>query len=265
MGVRRRVRRPQFSVGSVLGPSFGIWFRNFIPFTFMMALVQLPVIVLSHFNIAGWQETGDPVAFLRSQLLVGALGFALTLVATGALVYGVLEQMSGKPASIGQCLTVGVSRLFPVLGVGILFVLIIGAFVLLAGVLFAVTESLVGAIPAGIGAAYYATMYWVAVPAAVVERPGVLGALRRSRELTMGVKGTIFLILLLLRAIEWAIGKILETALLEQLEPATYIWVTVAFSIVWGGLTATTSAVGYSKLRVSKEGANIDELRKVFA
>ena len=63
----------------------------------------------------------DPLAgqnrwFLLLILLLALLG----LVATGAITYGVFQQLRGQRASLRDCLRVGLARLFPVLGVALL-------------------------------------------------------------------------------------------------------------------------------------------------
>ncbi|MHC4960146.1 MAG: hypothetical protein ACYTGN_17465 [Planctomycetota bacterium] len=252
-------RRKQFMVGSVLSTSFSVWTRNIIPFTLMVAVVESPMILYAYLQVTGAIEV-DLMAFVLSF----ATGVALLgLVATGALTYGVFQQLSGKPAGIGDSVSVGFSRLLPVLGVGIsvfaiVFVLGLVGFGLL--VLIAGDGGLVVllAIPLLIFIASILCKYYVAVPIAVVERPGVIASLRRSAELTKGSRLSIFAVWFVIQMLERFASKIIENV--DQSG-----WILIAFGIVWVGLTSTTSAVVYHDLRVSKEGVGIDELTSVFS
>jgi hypothetical protein len=88
---------------------------------------------------------------------------------------------------------------------------------------------------------------WVAVPAFVIERLGILGSLRRSKELTKGRRGRIFRIYVLALIagsfLSWIVGDFIATS------------ITTAFS-------AVLVSVVYHRLRAEKEGvtmASIDE------
>ena len=55
-----------------------------------------------------------------------------------------------------------------------------------------------------------AVMFWVAIPAAVVERPGILASLQRSRDLTRDNRWKLFGTLVVLVVFNIGPGYILE-------------------------------------------------------
>ena len=71
------------------------------------------------------------------------------------MTYGVFQYLRGKKAAMGNCLSVGLSRMFPVIGVAILSGLMI-----FGGLILLVIPGLI-----------FMTMVYVAVPTAIVERP----------------------------------------------------------------------------------------------
>jgi hypothetical protein len=247
-----------FSAGAVVGRTLSIWFRNIIPFSILLLLVNSPVMAYIFF-------TGD----LDAQTLgLVALGqFCLSMIATGAVTYGVFQQLRGQHASIGACLAVGLGRMFPTIGVGILMVLVmIGACIPFGLMMFAGSFLVFfGAIGAVVVIIIVYCMLWVAVPVAVVERPGVFASLRRSRELTRGNKASIFGILFLLglmnAGISWLLMKILGGVIED---PTHLILVDSILDAILGGIIAVAAAVGYHDLRADKEGVGIEELVKVF-
>jgi len=278
MAQRVRRRRANLQVGDVLGRSFSIWLRNFIPFTLLAGLVFVPAILYAWFGMPV-DSLDDPEQFVEEingiivySISLFLLANLLGLIATGALVYGVVQQLSGKTAPMLDCLRVSLTRILPVLGVGILMGILILLPVLL-GLLFvsaiattAVDGSGVMA-PAlmflfGMPSLILMLMYYVAVPVAVIERPGVVASLKRSAGLTRGVKGSIFLIWLVLTIIEGFAGKLVETALAGT----DYgDWVSLGLMIVWAGLGATATGVIYHDIRLTKEGVDVEELKRVFA
>ncbi len=250
----------ELNAGAVVGRSVSIWGRNFLPFSILMLIVHSPVMV--------WLALATE---LDEKTIVFALfgQQAFDLLAVGAVVYGVFQQLRGQHASLGACVAVGLRRFFPVLGVGVLVVLCLAGAVAPFGALAAVLGGVGGIFLFGIAGVVIGIivwcMLWVAIPVAVVERPGVLAALRRSRELTRGYKGSIFGILFLLHLITGAIAFFLGKILGAAVEDAwTVLLISQGIEAVLGGVHAVSAAVGYHDLRQAKEGVGIEELVRVF-
>jgi hypothetical protein len=181
------------------------------------------------------------------QLLSTVLQMALGSVAAGALTFGVLQALRGKPISLGECISTGFARLLPVLGVSFLVALcVLGGFILLIVPGFIVL-----------------CMLTVAVPVAVIEKPGVMASLRRSAALTKGFKGTIFAIYFVLWLLGILIGFVVAIPLVTMGLLGALL-TTAASLVVSGALQAALPAVIYQRLRDIKEGASVEDLAKVF-
>lgn len=259
----------EFRVGDALGKGFAIWFRNLPSFLILAAIIYSPIIIytavvlnaeLTEASLTRWGYV-----FTLVDLLLG-------LILSACVLYGTIQQLRGRHAGIGESIGVGLKRLLPVLGVGVLMglcvlglvipVVALGFFgggpsaALVLGVLLIVPVIMV-----------YCMLY-VSIPAAVVERPGVVGALRRSRELTAGNRLGIFGILVVLGIIEFIANKLLESTLITpDVEPSaikTFLWLSLGIGIVLAALGATVNGVVYHDLRVAKDGVETEDLARVF-
>jgi hypothetical protein len=120
---------------------------------------------------------------LFSGLFIGIIAAYLlaNAAAMAGATAGLLKADRGEAASIGDCFSAGVQMCVPVLGLTILWFLgIYLGFILII-------------VPGCI----LLSMWCVAVPALIAEDTGVIGAFGRSRALTKGSRGMIFLTLLL--------------------------------------------------------------------
>jgi hypothetical protein len=237
------------NVGGVLARSLRVFFGNFLPFTLLALVAYSPMVIWVLIFLQG------PLTLSRLNtfsLVVSAGGLLLSFLATGAITYGAFAQLKGERASFGRCLSVGFSRLLPVLGVALVVAICVGL-----GFLALIVPGVI-----------LFCMLWLAVPATVVEKLGVFDALSRSRALTDGLKFQIFAIVLVMGVAEWGIGFALEKALLgmqltlSQVKVALFL--LVLLSVVFTAWRATAAAVTYHDVRHAKEGVELDELIAVF-
>lgn len=239
----------EFRVGDAMAKGFAIWFKNLPAFTVLAVLVYSPIILYTGVTLAG---DLDVAAIWRWWYVQICGGFLLDLVVTAAVLYGTIEQLRGRRAGIGESIGVGIKRLLPVLGVGLLSLLCIsgGGFLLL------------------IGSVVVYCMLYLAVPVAVVERPGVLASLKRSRELTSGHKGAILGIFIVLFIFNVIVNKIVETVFITEhptvADVKAYLWTVLAVGILIGALKAAVNGVVYHDLRVAKDGVATEDLARVF-
>jgi hypothetical protein len=228
--------------------SFRVYARNFIAFTLITAVLYIPLIAwMLHASSSRIETLNDA---LKQLAVVGGLSLFLNSFVTATLTFGVVKDLQGQRASIGACISTGFKRMLPALGVGLLAGLaMVGGFVLLL-------------IPGFI----VMCMLYVSTPASVIEKPGVLGALRRSRDLTSGHKGGVFGILFMLWLIGWGISKIEAAAFtptsVEDFRLSMYI--TMGIQVILGTLSSVVAAVAYYALRAEKEGTSANELAAVF-
>ena len=273
---------PVFSVtqklrtGEILSESFAVYFKNIIPFVLLTAVAFSPVYFLLAAFSRQYAET-HPVAALEASGLVGLATFLFCLpIATAGITYGVFQQMSGRDTSLGTCLSVGLSSLLRVLGVAILQILLVmGAVILTAipiGFLIGMMVSggtrssaacSIMLLPLFLLCYVPALMLWlkyfVAIPAAVEERPGTMESLRRSAFLTDGQRWPIFGALLVLGALYF--GLLLTARLVPVAGPV----IETLGGLLMLGLLATVSAVIYYRLRSFHESIDVDQIASVFA
>jgi hypothetical protein len=235
-----------FESGALLGEAFRIYFANFLPFVILTAVAFAPLFYLALF----------PPSVGSLQILMGFGTILCTPVATAAVTYGVFQHMRRRDASVGDCLRVGLSCLFPVLFVAILQALATGV-----GVILCIIPGILVAI-----------MLAVAVPVAVEERPGVIAALNRSSELTDGYRWQIFGVLFLLGLINFAFGLLViplsgglsGVRSVDANTTRAFLLTSRLIDLVPTGLSATASAVMYYRLRSIKESIDVEEIASVF-
>jgi len=243
--------RGTFEIGKVLGEAFSVYFKNFIPFAILTAIAMAPLYLASSYSTAAAAKapmnTPADVAPLLMALLPMFLGSILCpYIATAAITYGVFQQMKKVDVSIGECLGQGLATLLPVLGVAI--VQSIGVF--LGSMLCLVPGILL-------------MLRWaVSVPAAVTERPGVGDALRRSTILTEGYRGEVFGILFVMGFLNIGSTMLVTLALADN--QVAFLAVSGVKDILTVGLSATSTAVMYYRLRSVKESIDVDEISSVF-
>jgi hypothetical protein len=248
-----------FGIGNVLGTGLRIWVRNFAPFMLITALIYSPLWIWCTSTLRG-EMTSDKLEAATTILqLEAGFGLLLEVFVAAALTYGVVMDLRGQRASLAACISTGLARFFPALGAALLSMLCIAG----ASVLLLVPGIIVGC------------MLYVTTPAAVLERPSVTGALRRSRKLTDGHKFEIFGLMVILVLASLAAGKIVQDVTLPHLdEPGyaaetmrdfpTYVYVHILLQMVLSSLGAAMQGVAYYFLRAEKEGTTADELARIF-
>lgn len=256
----------EFRVGEVLGRGFGVYFKNFVSFTIIMAVAYSPLLIYMG-TLSLESMTSDEQTTL--QLLQNLAQFVLSTLASAMLINGTFQQLRGSHASLASTVAVGFRRFLPALGTLILAFLVLLAPIVIASVLIKVLGddnpiAIVAAVICAVSAVYLYCALWVSVPAAVVERPGVVGALKRSWQLTKGHRGGIFGLLLLLVLILIGFGMIIGIALTAVEDVTINLWIMIGFSIVFAAVQATITAVGYHDLRLVKDGISVEDLEAVF-
>lgn len=255
----------RFTAGGLLSRTLRVWWAHVAAFTAMSVAAYAPMLagigVLFGWAVGGVEPGRAPEPSelaTRGVLAVAGMGASvvLSVVQMGAVTYGTVRHLHGEPAPFGRMIAVGLRRGLPVVGTGIVVWLVtLAGFLLLfvPGVLFLVAAA-------------------VAVPAAVVERPGVFGAIGRSFELTRGSRWPLFAAGLAVVAAVWALSGVVQVALSvlasAALPPAPAMAVTLVGSQLGSALFSVVPvvavAVAYHDLRRAKEGVDTAELARVF-
>lgn len=266
------------SFGTLFGRTLSTFGRNFGAFFVMALIMYLPLYVYAFFALgagasgavkvaegrdvaeglaallgdmtAGLSFARDMQIFLLVQTVGGAL---LSMVLSGALTYGVVQDLAGKRPSMGECLSMGLRRLAPVLGTAFL-----GGLAVAGGFIALIIPGLI-----------LYCMFAVSVPVAVIENLGPVEALKRSAALTLNYKGTIFGVIFVVGVIQSIASYAFQSALLGGGVPSfstlrIFLFVSIALAMVGGILNATLASVAYNDLRQVKEGVQTAELAAVF-
>jgi len=237
------IAQKQFSFGTVISQSISVFAANLASFAVASLLLLLPLLIYN-LAIVGAPTGGYSAGSLLAIVIQSILGYLLAATIT----FATFQYLRGQPVGIGECLSRGLSLILPVIGVSILVGLIIGI-----GTVLFIVPGIIAAV-----------MLWVAIPVAVVERPGVIESLKRSAGLTKGHRWTIFGILVVVTIVLVIIMGILSMVLLSAAGFTVYsigLWILQA---LYSAFSATLGAVGYYFLRATKEGVDIADIAKVF-
>lgn len=241
-----------FSVGHVIGEGFTAFRKNFIP-VFLICMLSAVPSALSNVMAGN----------IGAQFGFSILSIIMAFFIQGVMVFGIHQHLTGKKFSMGQSLSRGLGLFFPILGASILVSFMTG----LATLLLFVPGLIV------------MCMFWVVVPALVVEQQGIGKALDRSRELTTGNRWNIFGITILLGLINGAVvfaSSLLTIGLtgfgtMGQSTPESpagmllvLLLLVTIISALSAGLQASVVTVGYYALRRDVDGLSDDELAAVF-
>jgi hypothetical protein len=238
----------QFRIGAVIRQSLAVLRGNAVPLGVLYLAVNAPSSIYA-LTLAGTPEI-DTAPGLNILTLVETL---LGVVVTAAVTYSTIRELRGWRVDFAEFAVRGMAQ-----GGAAIKVALLSGILVLLGFVALVIPGLV-----------LSTIWWVAIPVAVVERPGTVASLRRSSELTKGVRWRIFGLfvayLLVLFGGLSLVGIVLF-ALIDDIVLADWLWTIVGW--VWVAaamaLQAVLVAVSYYHLRVAKEGTGIDEIAAVF-
>lgn len=234
----------EFRIGQVLSKSLNVFFQNIVTFTLISATVALPFVVLSALGVDEGAAPQDKAIQAISAIV---LLMFLSPLATAIILFGAFQHMRGRPVRLGDAISRGLSRFFPL--VGVMFLQTIGVF--LGSILLLVPGLILLA------------MWYVTVPACVVEKTGPIRSLGRSRQLTKGYRWKLFG-LFLLTMILGLLGNVF-IFVANQLAGQ---WGQVGAQFLWqgliGGFGGVLIAVTYYYLRVAKEGVDVEQIASVF-
>jgi len=265
--------RTPFRVGNVLGRGFTTLFRNIHKFGAIAVLLSMPYMLVTWYALQGPSGI-HPIVWTISLLMVV---FVLPQLATAAIAFGTYEAINGRRIGTWQCLVGGLRALLPVIGVVILsslLVLLAGSPVLLA--IWAIDDFgarailiLLLLVPVLIAV----TMLWVAVPACVIERPGVVRSIRRSFTLTKGNRWRVLGILLILWLILWFLTIVISILVMggglgggaTLTSPGVRAPVlNGAITVIYTLLSAVMTTAAYHDLRMAREGMSVEDVAGVF-
>ncbi len=251
----------RFTVGAVISKTISAWWKHVVAFTVLSAVVYSPFAVTFgvFYGALLWGAAPRPDQMATFGLALGAVWIVtlvLAVIQAGAVTYGTVRHLSGERVRVGAMLRVGLRRGLPVVGVGLVLWLgtVLGVILLVVpGVLLVVASC-------------------VAIPAAVVERPGVFGAIRRSFFLTRGRRGLLFAAGFTILLIVWGLAAVVQVGatvvsavLLSPQRAAVGVVVASQLgNVLFSALPLVGISVAYHELRAEKEGVDTAALARVF-
>ena len=174
-----------FEIGRTFGRTGSLVASTWRSVSIFLLLIQLLNYGASFAIVAAFGATAgfnNPMAMVSASTIGFAFVYLLSTAAgLAGATSGLLKADRGEAATIGDCFATGAQMCFPVLGLLILWFL--GIY--LGFILFIVPGCILLA------------MWCVSVPVLMAEDTGVIGAFGRSRALTKGSRGKIFLVLFL--------------------------------------------------------------------
>jgi hypothetical protein len=243
----------RYSVFDTIGRSLSVWSKNLLSIFILGLVFFSPVILYTLHEVNEVRHAGG-LSEDRGVMWV-VLTFALTYAAdqllAAPIVYGVVQELNGTRADVLACVAQGVKRFFPVF---------FTIFMLYWCVMF-------GTYPFVIPGAVLAAGLYVAVPIAVCERPGIMGTLTRSFNLTEGNRLRIFGLLILF----WGTRFAAKYALIKFIDPQgrsghiqALLLASLGVDFLFGSIGGVMQGVSYSRLRQLRDGVSTADLAKVF-
>ena len=242
----------EFRVGMVFSRAWTVLSGNVTKFLPLTAILALPNLA----NLIPGISDGTAIRNAPPSITPGAI-FAfvgsvivwiiLNKVTEATVLYGSFQAMRNRPVQVGESFKKGLARLVPIIGLSICMGLTVG----LGGLLLIVPAFIL------------MSMFFVALPACVVEGLGPFQSMGRSKALTNGHRWKIFGVL----AVLWLVSLIVGAVLLTTLTVGGRVVAAIG-QMVWntlmGAYQSIVVAVVYHDLRVAKEGVDIEHIASVF-
>lgn len=255
-----------FLFGNVVGRGFSILFRNAVAFGTIAVVLMIPYAAVNVLQATGYL----PARTMGTVILEIIVGFVLPLLLMAAIVFSAFQDMRGKRVSVGDAIAGGFQVIMPVVGTGITTGF---AVLLAAGPAFFAAQIKMGGVQVLMALGLLAipifllTLFFVAIPACVVERQGVAKSIRRSVQLTRGERWRVLAVM----AIVWLVGAgvllVLGAFAFAAMQAGSVLGPPVLLSLAaafYYALNAAMATVAYHDLRIDKEGIGTDVVAGVF-
>jgi len=235
-----------FSIGALISGTFSVLHGALPKFLALSAIPLVPSLLLLLF---GGVPTADNAGSYG--LLAGAtslVGGVLLFMIQGATVFAAVNEIRGRSFTVGEALSKGLARFWPLLGVAIVASICIGL-----GALLLLVPGLI-----------LLCMWYAASAVCVVEKEGIGSSLSRSSWLTKGYRWKIFALILIV-----GIAGAIVGAIVGGVGAAVGgFWIARLVSLVVqlyaNAFGSVLIALTYYSLRAIKEGVDIDRIADVF-
>jgi uncharacterized membrane protein len=251
----------EFGVGVTLNRAFRIFWDHLGAFLMIAGIASIPNLIslwlqapLFH-NLSLHMTPAETMAIgqqsKNSSSIVNLLSLTsniFSIFAQATIFITAFGFLTGSETAIPAAARAGISRFWPLIGLGILLGL---------GVFLAM-------LPLVVPGVILSIVWSVAFPACVIERLGPVRSLSRSAALTKGNRWKLFGLFFLI-GIGALIGALITVGGLFAIGGGVALGVSLyAIQVLYSALAATISAVVYYDLRVAKEGLGTDRVAAVF-
>lgn len=250
----------RLSPGQLIGKSLNLYVDNFLPLLLISIVAAIPSVIY-YYILAGIAETQSlGQNLVLSTYIMAFLMAIISTLTTGIIMEIVSRRYLGKKG--GKVLRSILPLILPLVGVSFLVSLAAGAAMFLL---------IIPGIIVWLG-------FCMATPALVVERGGIIGSMKRSRELAKGKRWYILGILLLGYLITFTVSIVISMIeslflgtsmfpLISSASPSseTAILLRIIPQIITRPFTSSLLILLYFNLRIEKEGFDLEHLASQFS
>lgn len=252
----------KLSFGELLGEAFNLYFDNFIAFFVISFLSFVPTIL---FAVLSGTESKNRV--LAALIFLVFLIIANTF-STALIIEIVSKKYLKKHEGIKQYIRNVIPFIFPIIGLSILQILVIGG---PGAVIMLIHPALL--ILYIFPAFYFFLGFILSAQALIVEREGVIAAMKRSLFLTKGKKLEIFGYMILAGIFNFVIQKgmehVIAPIIIRMIDPVSvrlfiYLGIYYLSQAFITGITSCIYILIYFNQRIVKEGFDLEHLVDQF-
>jgi hypothetical protein len=260
----------RFDIARVIQQTFAVLGRNIVTFSILgVVLVAIPralVGFLSFGMMRGQVEamSSGNFSFTPGYFEAAGMGGLAALITTailqGALIYATVQDLNGRPASVGASLATGLRNFLPLIVVSIL-----AGIALFFGFLLLIVPGVM-----------LLCAWCVLLPALIADRTGIFGAFSRSAELTRGNRWQIFGLVVIVIVVSVILGMVVSivtgvgsfggnpaAAMERALSPISLV-LNVIVATITSVVGSAAVAVIYVELRRAHEGDPAAWLSDIF-
>ncbi len=260
------------SIGQILDRAFRLYRANFVRFLTIVAVIQVPVALISMIIMLWVQSSARTVVETSSNgpqfnstviiaTVVGGIVFALAVIlaqflSNAALIKNVSASYTGGDVSVGQAYRLVLPRLLTIVLASILVTILVGL-----GLILLVVPGII-------------FMFWftLTTQCIVVENISATRGMKRSKQLVKGNLGKVFGLSFVVALITYvatflftSVGRLICAALTEEQVMARTV-INQVFSTAANILVMPISAAAmillYYDFRIRKEGFDLEMLAK---
>lgn len=233
-----------FSLAAVFAKAAAVYRRSFARFIGLAVIASVPYyLAVAAFEIPAHNPTRNVLTLVGLKLFA----FLTQLLATSAMMYGVVQELRGQPFSMAASLLAALRRLAPIIGITVCT-----GVAVFAGSMFLIVPGII-----------LACALYVAIPACVAEHTDVLDSLSRSAVLTRGHRGEVFGVMLMYGVVLLVSGAVVAAAAVFT-GYGGFIIARETVGVIVGSFYGVVASVLYYQLRAAREGVDLDKIAAVF-